>query len=97
VADPQDPDTFIRSRLDWDEVEREPHRSLLEWHRSLIRLRRSRPDLLDGHLEAVKTVVDEEKGTLFMVRGAVAVAGWRCLTSTTPSVSPAVTEVQGSR
>jgi maltooligosyltrehalose trehalohydrolase len=41
VPDPQAEQTFIRSRLDWTELAREPHRSLLAWHRDLIGLRRS--------------------------------------------------------
>jgi maltooligosyltrehalose trehalohydrolase len=40
VPDPQAPETFLRSRLDWTEIAREPHASLLAWHRDLITLRR---------------------------------------------------------
>lgn len=40
VPDPQDPRTYLRSKLDWAELERQPHRSLLEWHRKLIELRK---------------------------------------------------------
>jgi maltooligosyltrehalose trehalohydrolase len=39
VPDPLARGTFEASRLDRDEVHREPHASLLEWHRRLIRLR----------------------------------------------------------
>jgi maltooligosyltrehalose trehalohydrolase len=42
VPDPQDPDTFERSKLDWSELERPPHAELLEWHRRLIALRRAK-------------------------------------------------------
>jgi maltooligosyltrehalose trehalohydrolase len=41
VPDPQEPATFARSRLDWGEPGREPHASLLAWHRRLIALRRA--------------------------------------------------------
>ena len=34
VPDPQDPATFERSNLDWDELDKEPHAELLEWHRT---------------------------------------------------------------
>ena len=74
VPDPQDPATFERSKLGWDERTREPHSSLLEWYRSLIALRKSRADLSDGRLEAVRTEVDEATGTLMMRRGTVTVA-----------------------
>jgi maltooligosyltrehalose trehalohydrolase len=39
VPDPQDPETFRRSVLDWDEARGD----LLEWHRALLALRRERP------------------------------------------------------
>ena len=42
VPNPQDPDTFLRSKLDWNELDRAQHAELLEWHRQLIALRRSR-------------------------------------------------------
>lgn len=41
VPDPEDPATFERSRLDWDEPGRPPHAELLAWYRQLI-ARRSR-------------------------------------------------------
>ncbi|HYW25792.1 MAG TPA: malto-oligosyltrehalose trehalohydrolase [Terriglobales bacterium] len=48
VPDPQVPATFERSRLDWSELEREPHRGLLAWYRRLLALRRSTPELRAG-------------------------------------------------
>ena len=45
VPDPQDPETFRRSKLDWSEPSRESHERLLAWYRDLIALRRSEPDL----------------------------------------------------
>ena len=59
VPDPQDPQTFQRSRLLWDELAREPHRSLLEWHLRLLELRRARPDLRNPDLESVRVTVGE--------------------------------------
>jgi maltooligosyltrehalose trehalohydrolase len=53
VPDPQDPKTFLRSRLDWSETDREPHARLLRWYRDLIALRRSEPDLRDPRLDLV--------------------------------------------
>ena len=43
VPDPQAVETFERSKLDWDEREKPPHAELLDWHRSLIALRRLMP------------------------------------------------------
>jgi maltooligosyltrehalose trehalohydrolase len=62
VPDPQDPETFRRSKLDWSELSREPHARVLGWYRDLLALRRAEPELrapcaasddvswADGHL-----------------------------------------------
>jgi maltooligosyltrehalose trehalohydrolase len=50
VPDPQDPATFERSKLDWDEVKASPHREMLATYRELIRLRKTVPDLSDPRL-----------------------------------------------
>jgi maltooligosyltrehalose trehalohydrolase len=78
VPDPQDDETFERSKLDWSEREESPHAELLEWYRSLIALRRSTPELLDGRLDQVRAVVDGD--TLTVVRGPIeVVANFRTL------------------
>jgi maltooligosyltrehalose trehalohydrolase len=43
VPDPQAPETFLRSKLCWDELDEPACRERLEWHRSLIALRRTIP------------------------------------------------------
>ena len=48
VPDPIDPQTYEASRLQWDEVAREPHAGLLAWHRQLIRLRAATHGLRPG-------------------------------------------------
>lgn len=73
IPDPQSADTFTRSKLDWSECDRPPHRELLEWYRSLIRLRKKASDLLDGRLDRVRTRLDEERCWLAVERGAVTV------------------------
>jgi maltooligosyltrehalose trehalohydrolase len=45
VPDPQDPRTFGRSKLDWDERSRQPHAGMLAWYRDLLALRRNHPVL----------------------------------------------------
>ncbi|MDO5535160.1 MAG: malto-oligosyltrehalose trehalohydrolase [Propionibacteriaceae bacterium] len=40
IPDPQDPATFAASVLDWSERDDPHHAALLEWHRTLIALRR---------------------------------------------------------
>ncbi|MBO0684702.1 MAG: malto-oligosyltrehalose trehalohydrolase [Candidatus Dormibacteraeota bacterium] len=67
VPDPQLRSSFEASKLDWSEPEREPHRSLLELHRSLI-IRRRR---LAGR--GLEVAFDEAERTLTMSRGGVQV------------------------
>jgi maltooligosyltrehalose trehalohydrolase len=74
VPDPQDESSFVRSRLGWDEIAREPHAGLLAWHRELIALRRRLPAVRDGDLSAVCVRVDEEHRWLVMERRGVTVA-----------------------
>ena len=75
VPDPQARETFERSKLDWSELNEQPHADLLEWHRQLIQLRRETPDLSDGRMDRVETTFDEDAGWLVMTRGSVQVAG----------------------
>lgn len=74
VPDPQDPQTFERSKLDWSELNEQPHADLLEWHRQLIRLRRDTPHLADGRMDRVETAFDEDGKWLVVTRGSVQVA-----------------------
>lgn len=100
VPDPQDPTTFERSKLDWSEFEREPHRGMFEWYRQLIALRRSTPCLLDGRLDRVSVEFSENERWLALGRRRVSVvcnfagtarelpaAGHRVLLSSHPSSS----------
>ena len=58
VPDPQEMQTFERSKLDWSELAEPTHRRVLEWHRSLIQLRRRYPELVDGRLDRVAVELD---------------------------------------
>ncbi len=60
-TDPQAEATFDRARLDWAKRGREPHASVLEWYRTLLRLRTSRSALriLDPSLVATAVLDDE--------------------------------------
>ncbi len=74
VPDPQDPATFERSKLRWSEREAEPHASMEAWYRALIALRRRRPELGAGAVDAVDASADEDARTLVVRRGDVLVA-----------------------
>ncbi|MFD7828239.1 malto-oligosyltrehalose trehalohydrolase [Kitasatospora sp. NPDC059803] len=74
VPDPQEPATILRSVLDWTEPRRAPHAELLTWHRTLIRLRRDRPELSDPGLGAVRVAYDEAARWLVVHRGPYRIA-----------------------
>jgi len=71
VPDPQSWSTFERSRLDWSELDRAPHRSLHAWYSQLIALRRQILDLSNPRLADIAVQVDEEQPTLAITRGSV--------------------------
>ena len=70
VPDPQDPETFRRSKLRWDEVSEPRHAGLLEWHRGLIQLRRSLP----APAADVSVDFDEDARWLVLSRGPLTLA-----------------------
>ncbi|HXR76968.1 MAG TPA: malto-oligosyltrehalose trehalohydrolase [Bryobacteraceae bacterium] len=70
VPDPQAPETFQRSKLNWQEAGEPPHDALLDWHKRLIALRRSNSDLTSGSLEDTGVDFDEKRGFLALRRGA---------------------------
>ncbi|WP_316520624.1 malto-oligosyltrehalose trehalohydrolase [Kitasatospora brasiliensis] len=74
VPDPQEPATVLRSVLDWTEPRRAPHAGLLDWYRTLIRLRRERPELSDPDLGAVRVEFDEAAHWLVVHRGPYRIA-----------------------
>jgi maltooligosyltrehalose trehalohydrolase len=43
IPNPQDEDSFQRSKLRWSEVEEPLHADLLRWYRALIQIRRNKP------------------------------------------------------
>jgi maltooligosyltrehalose trehalohydrolase len=73
IPDPQADETFLRSKLDWDELRWQPHAEILAWHRSLIKLRRRMPALTDGRIERTSVRFDESECWLAVTRGTVSV------------------------
>ena len=54
VADPQDPRTFLRSKLDRSEQDADEHAHILRTYRALIALRKAEPELSDPWLSGVR-------------------------------------------
>jgi maltooligosyltrehalose trehalohydrolase len=73
IPDPQAMQTFESSRLDWDELDEDPHAGLLDWYRKLIALRRERSELTHDRLDEVRCEYDEDARWFVMYRGRVAV------------------------
>lgn len=75
VPDPQDPQTFERSKLDWSELSADAgdgrHSRTLDLYRALARLRREIPDLTDPDFSALSAEADETARTFVLHRGAV--------------------------
>ncbi len=69
IPDPQDKATFLRSKLDWAERDREPHLGILAWYGELIALRRARPELTDPRLDRVTADFDEDARWILVRRG----------------------------
>jgi maltooligosyltrehalose trehalohydrolase len=69
VPDPQDPETFRRSKLDWAELGTGRHARLLDVYRRLAALRRERPELTDPSFTHNACLVDEEARLFEMWRG----------------------------
>jgi maltooligosyltrehalose trehalohydrolase len=73
VPDPQDPETFTRSKLDWAELAEEPHAHLLAVYRGLLALRHAHPDLVDADLTAMAVSWDDADRWLVVTRGCLRV------------------------
>ncbi|MGB8390079.1 malto-oligosyltrehalose trehalohydrolase [Mycobacterium sp.] len=69
IPDPQDPQTFVRSKLNWAEVDSGEHARLHQLYRGLIALRHSDPDMADPWLEHLTVDYDEDQRWITMCRG----------------------------
>ncbi|MHC6221808.1 malto-oligosyltrehalose trehalohydrolase [Arthrobacter sp. MMS24-S77] len=85
VPNPQDPGTFSRSKLKWEEINDGDHARLLELYRVLANLRRSTPELAAGGFTDTHVDFSEGDNWLVLSRGAVRVVcnfGTQLLTRT---------------
>jgi maltooligosyltrehalose trehalohydrolase len=73
VPDPERLETFLRSKLNWDEVGQGKHAEMMDWYLRLIRLRHRSASLNDGDPAHVKVQYDEAGRWLRMDRGLVTV------------------------
>ncbi|MBU2574714.1 MAG: malto-oligosyltrehalose trehalohydrolase [Elusimicrobia bacterium] len=69
--DPQSPEVFIKSRLDWDKPGKRRHAGMLAFYKSLIALRRAEPSLgpVNRADLVVRAMADNKTISLFRRRG----------------------------
>ena len=67
APDPQDAETFERSKLNWSRVAQEPHQTIFRYYQTLLALRKQ-SSLRHPNRESVAVVVDEERMTLSLFR-----------------------------
>jgi len=70
IPDPQDPSTFTRSRLVWEEAEADLHAGVLRLYQELLRLRREHPALRNPARAGCEIVPLGENGLLLCRRSA---------------------------
>jgi maltooligosyltrehalose trehalohydrolase len=73
IPDPQDPETFLRSKLDWSEIDARQHGRLRRLYQGLISLRHNEPDMADPWLGHLSIDYDEDKRWLAMHRGSLSI------------------------
>ncbi|WP_109210606.1 MULTISPECIES: malto-oligosyltrehalose trehalohydrolase [Microbacterium] len=69
VPDPQDPETFQRSKLRWEEKDAGVHGRILALYRELIALRQARPEFADPDLRRLEATADEDQRWFRLRRG----------------------------
>jgi len=74
VPDPQDPETFRRSKLDWAETSAPRHARLLAMHKELIALRRREPELTDPRFSQLSATFSEDPRWIRIRRGSLEIA-----------------------
>lgn len=72
IPDPQDPATFHASKLQWAELDHEPHATMLRWYRDVLELRRGMPAARSRSSTSV--TLDAESQWLVVDREAFVVA-----------------------
>jgi maltooligosyltrehalose trehalohydrolase len=74
VPDPQDPETFERSKLDWSELTSGRHAVLLDVYRRLSGLRRSLPELTQPAFSSLTATADDRTRVFTLRRGDLMIA-----------------------
>ncbi len=71
VPDPEDPETFRRSKLDWSELEQPEHHAMFQWYRDLMHLRRKTLSLNLGDFLRMEVFCSEQGRWIYHDRGNI--------------------------
>lgn len=71
IPDPESPDTYIRSKLNWEERSEREHARMLQWYRRLIEVRHTFPTLNIGEPGNTLVELDEDAKWLRIERGEI--------------------------
>jgi maltooligosyltrehalose trehalohydrolase len=71
VPDPSDPETFERSKLQWEELNQPEHHGMFQWYRDLIHLRRKTLALNLGDFNRMEVHHSEEGRWIYTDRGNI--------------------------
>jgi maltooligosyltrehalose trehalohydrolase len=74
IPDPQSPETWRRSKLNWAERTQPGHAEMLDWYKRLIAFRHATPALTDGDRSQVHLRYNEQEHWLVMERGPITLA-----------------------
>ncbi len=74
VPDPQAPETFTGSKLNWQQVTSAPHLELLALYTQLLELRHTYPDVVDPRFDRATATSSDEERWLLVERGTIAIA-----------------------
>ncbi len=74
IADPQDENTFLSAKLNWDEVDSGGHGEMLDLYRRLAGLRRDRAELTDPRFTRTSVTFDDDERWLVADRAGLRIA-----------------------
>jgi len=74
IPDPQSEETFLRSKLRWEDLSKGSHAEMLDWYRQLIALRHEESVLTRIDLRDVEVRFDQEQQWFWMTRGPIDIA-----------------------
>jgi maltooligosyltrehalose trehalohydrolase len=73
APDPEDPETFLRSKLDWSELDNDRHATVLALYHELAILRRTIPELTHPQFADLRATFDDETKLFRLDRATITI------------------------